>query len=240
MQNLHGKTALITGGSRGIGLKTAQALADNGVNVAIVGRSSDTLKDALLTLEQKDVKAIAVSGDVSVKADVKSIVEEVLNDFGHIDILINNAGIMGNGSFFDDNEDMFRKMIDVNVFGMYYMMKEVLPGMQEQNSGDVVNIASVSGLRSSAGSALYSATKHAVIGLTEGVMREVRKNNIRVQYLTPSAVLTDLIGTPSLEPETMTHPEDIADIIVNQLKIHPRTFVKNSEMWATNPKPRNL
>lgn len=82
---------------------------------------------------------------------------------------------------------------------------------------------------------MYSATKHAVIGLTEGVMREVRKNNIRVQYLTPSAVLTDLIGTPSLDPETMTHPEDIADIIVNQLKIHPRTFVKNSEMWATNP-----
>lgn len=95
MQNLHGKTALITGGSRGIGLKTAEALADNGVNVAIVGRSGDTLKDALLTLKKKDVKAIAVSGDVSVKADVKSIVEEVLNDFGHIDILINNAVKMG-------------------------------------------------------------------------------------------------------------------------------------------------
>ena len=235
MQDLHGKNALVTGGSRGIGLKTAQALADNGVNVAIVGRNNDSLKDALLTMVKKDVKAIAISGDVSVKEDVQNIVAEVIADFGQIDILINNAGIMGNGSFFDDNEEMFRQMLDVNVFGMYYMMKEVLPHMKEQNSGDVVNIASVSGLRSSAGSALYSATKHAVIGLTEGVMHEVRKNNIRVQYLTPSAVLTDLIGTPSLDPETMTHPEDIADIIVNQLKIHPRTFVKNSEMWATNP-----
>ena len=225
MQDLHGKTALVTGGSRGIG----------GVNVAITGRNNDTLKEALLTLEKKDVKAIAISGDVSVKEDVQSIVAEVIEDFGKIDILVNNAGIMGNGSFFDDNEEMFRRMLDVNVFGMYYMMKEVLPHMKAQNSGDVVNIASVSGLRSSAGSALYSATKHAVIGLTEGVMREVRQNNIRVQYLTPSAVLTDLIGTPSLDPETMTHPEDIADIIVNQLKIHPRTFVKNSEMWATNP-----
>ena len=235
MQDLHGKTALITGGSRGIGLKTAQALTDNGVNIAITGRNNESLKDALLSLEKKDVKAIAIAGDVSKKEDVQHIVNEVLNDFGQIDILINNAGIMGNGSFFDDNEDKFREMMNVNVFGMYYMMKAVLPGMQEKNSGDVVNIASVSGLRSSASSALYAATKHAVIGLTEGVMHEVRKNNIRVQYLTPSAVLTDLIGKPDLDPQTMTHPEDIADIIVNQLKINPRTFVKNSEMWATNP-----
>ncbi len=235
MQDLHGKTALITGGSKGIGLKTAQALADNGVNVAIVGRNNETLKDALLTLEKKDVKALAISGDVSIKEDVQNIVDEVLQDFGRIDILINNAGVMGNGSFFEDNEEMFRQMMDVNVFGMYYMMKAVLPGMQQQKSGDVINIASVSGLRSSAGSALYAASKHAVIGLTEGVMQEVRKDSIRVQYLTPSAVLTDLIGKPSLDPKTMTHPEDIADIIVNQLKIHPRTFVKNSEMWATNP-----
>lgn len=235
MQTLNGKTALITGASKGIGLKTAQALADNGVDVAIIGRNKENLKDALLTLEKKGVKAIAISGDVSKKSEVENIVSEVLNDFGHIDILINNAGIMGGGSFFDDNEEMFRQMLDVNVFGMYYMMKAVLPSMQKQSSGDVVNIASVSGLRSSANSALYAASKHAVIGLTEGVMQEVRKDNIRVQYLTPSAVLT---GEPTHDEDTMTHPEDIADIIVNQLKIHPRTFVKNSEMWATNPQPK--
>lgn len=238
MQDLKGKTALITGGSKGIGLAAAQALADNGVNVAIVARDQDVLKDALLILEKKGVKAIAISGDVSNKEDVENIVSEVLSDFGQIDILINNAGIMGGGSFFDDNEDIFRKMMDVNVFGMYYMMKTVLPEMQKQSSGDVINISSVSGLRSSANSALYAASKHAVIGLTEGVMQEVRKDNIRVQYLTPSAVLTDLIGESSLDPESMIHPEDIAEIIVNQLKLNPRTFIKNSEMWATNPQPK--
>lgn len=238
MQNLKGKTALITGGSKGIGLAAAQALADNGVNVAIVARNKEVLKDALLTLEKKGVKALAISGDVSNKDEVSNIVSEVLSDFGKIDILINNAGIMGGGSFFDDNEETFRKMMDVNVFGMYYMMKAVLPEMQKQSSGDVINISSVSGLRSSANSALYAASKHAVIGLTEGVMQEVRKDNIRVQYLTPSAVLTDLIGEPSLDPETMIHPEDIAEIIVNQLKLNPRTFIKNSEMWATNPQPK--
>lgn len=233
MQDLSGKTALITGGSKGIGLKTAEALAREGVNVAITARNEDTLKEALQTLNQYKVSTIAVRGDVSNKIEADEIVSSVIEEFGKIDILINNAGIMGGGSFFDDNEDMFRQMIDVNVFGMYYMMKAALPHMQEKQSGDVVNIASVSGLRASATSALYSASKHAVIGLTEGVMREVRKDNIRVSYLTPSAVLT---REPSLDPETMTHPEDIADIIVNNLKIHPRTFVKNSEMWATNPR----
>lgn len=233
MQDLSGKTALITGGSKGIGLKTAEALAREGVNVAITARNEDTLKEALQTLNQYKVSTIAVRGDVSNKIEADEIVSSVIEEFGKIDILINNAGIMGGGSFFDDNEDMFRQMIDVNVFGMYYMMKAALPHMQEKQSGDVVNIASVSGLRASATSALYSASKHAVIGLTEGVMREVRKDNIRVSYLTPSAVLT---REPNLDPETMTHPEDIADIIVNNLKIHPRTFVKNSEMWATNPR----
>ena len=233
MQDLSGKTALITGGSKGIGLKTAEALAREGVNVAITARNEDTLKEALQTLNQYKVSTIAVRGDVSNKIEADEIVSSVIEEFGKIDILINNAGIMGGGSFFDDNEDMFRQMIDVNVFGMYYMMKAALPHMQDKQSGDVVNIASVSGLRDSATSALYSASKHAVIGLTEGVMREVRKDNIRVSYLTPSAVLT---REPNLDPETMTHPEDIADIIVNNLKIHPRTFVKNSEMWATNPR----
>lgn len=233
MQDLSGKTALITGGSKGIGLKTAEALAREGVNVAITARNEDTLKEALQTLNQYKMSTIAVRGDVSNKIEADEIVSSVIEEFGKIDILINNAGIMGGGSFFDDNEEMFRQMIDVNVFGMYYMMKATLPHMQDEQSGDVVNIASVSGLRASATSALYSASKHAVIGLTEGVMREVRKDNIRVSYLTPSAVLT---REPNLDPETMTHPEDIADIIVNNLKIHPRTFVKNSEMWATNPR----
>lgn len=234
MQDLKGKTALITGGSKGIGLKTAEALAKEGVNVAITARNEDTLKEALQSLNQYKVSTIAIRGDVSNKAEAEEIVTSVIEEFGKIDILVNNAGIMGGGSFFDDNEEMFRQMLDVNVFGIYYMMKTVLPHMQEARQGDVVNIASVSGLRASETSALYSASKHAVIGLTEGVMREVRKDNIRVSYLTPSAVLT---REPTLDPETMTHPEDIADIIVNQLKLNPRTFIKNSEMWATNPQP---
>ena len=110
MQDLSGKTALITGGSKGIGLKTAEALAREGVNVAITARNEDTLKEALQTLNQYKVSTIAVRGDVSNKIEADEIVSSVIEEFGKIDILINNAGIMGGGSFFDDNEDMFRQM----------------------------------------------------------------------------------------------------------------------------------
>ncbi|CAM4177047.1 SDR family NAD(P)-dependent oxidoreductase [Lacicoccus alkaliphilus] len=238
MQNLQGKNAIITGGSRGIGFHTALNLADEGVNVAIMGRDEKALEEAKSEIAKTGVEVIAISADVSNEAGVQSAVEEANETFDSIDILINNAGLMDNGPFLESNTEDFEKMMQVNVFGMYHMLKAVLPGMVEQKSGDVVNIASVSGLRSGPGGSLYSATKFAVIGMTEGLLKEMRPHNVRVSYLTPSAVNTSLIGNTKLDEATMTQPEDIADIIVNNLKIHPRTLVKNTEMWATNPQEK--
>lgn len=235
MQSLKGKNAIITGGSRGIGFHTALNLANEGVNVAIMGRDEKALEEAKAEIAKTGVEVIAVSADVSDEAGVQTAVKEVNEKFDSIDILINNAGMMGNGPFLESRTEDFEKMMQVNVFGMYHMLQAVLPGMVEQKSGDVVNIASVSGLRSGPGGSLYSATKFAVIGMTEGLLKEMRPHNIRVSYLTPSAVNTSLIGNTKLQEDTMTQPEDIADIIVNNLKIHPRTLVKNTEMWATNP-----
>lgn len=235
MQSLKGKNAIITGGSRGIGFHTALNLANEGVNVAIMGRDEKALEEAKSEIAETGVEVIAVSADVSDEAGVQAAVKEVNETFDSIDILINNAGMMGSGPFLESRAEDFEKMMQVNVFGMYHMLKAVLPGMVEQKSGDVVNIASVSGLRSGPGGSLYSATKFAVIGMTEGLLKEMRPHNIRVSYLTPSAVNTSLIGNTKLQEDTMTQPEDIADIIVNNLKIHPRTLVKNTEMWATNP-----
>ncbi|MFC3419565.1 SDR family NAD(P)-dependent oxidoreductase [Salinicoccus hispanicus] len=235
MQKIQGKYAVITGGTKGIGLATAHALAEEGVNVAVIGRNADTLKGAVEELQKHDVEVIGLNGDVSNKEDVDRMLSEVNDPFDRIDILINNAGIMNSTSFLDSSEEDLRKMMDVNVFGIYHMMHGVLPLMQTQGQGDVINISSMSGLKSGQNSSLYSATKFAVIGMTEGVMQEMRRHNIRVSYLTPSAVLTDLIGETGLKKETMTHAEDIADIIVSQLKLNPRTFIKTSQMWATNP-----
>ena len=229
MQNIEGKNAVITGGTRGIGL------AKEGVNVAIIGRDRDTLNNAQAELKQHGVEVIAANGDVANSEDVVTMIQSINEVFETIDILINNAGISGHTPFLDAEEATFRKMMDVNVFGIYYMMQEVLPQMSQKGAGDVINISSMSGLKATPGSSLYSATKYAVIGLTEGVMQEMRRHNIRVSYLTPSAVLTDFIGEPKLEQESMTHAEDIADIIASQLKLNQRTFIKTSQMWATNP-----
>lgn len=238
MQDIKGKNAVITGGTRGIGLATAHALAAEGVNVAVIGRNRDTLSDAVDELNRHDVQVIGANGDVSSREEVDSMIASISESFRSFDILINNAGIMGHTPFLDSSEEEFRKMMDVNVFGPYYMMQAVLPQMTAQQKGDVINISSMSGLKGTPGSSLYSATKFAVIGMTEGIMQEMRKHNIRVSYLTPSAVLTDLIGEARLEEDSMTHAEDIADIIVSQLKLNQRTFIKTSQMWATNPIPK--
>ncbi|WP_017547718.1 3-ketoacyl-ACP reductase [Salinicoccus carnicancri] len=238
MQNIKGKNAVITGGTRGIGLATAHALANEGVNVAIIGRNRETLDNAVEELGKYSVQVIGANGDVSSREEVGSMIASINETFPTIDILINNAGIMGHTPFLESSEDEFRKMMDVNVFGPYYTMQSVLPQMTAQKKGDVINISSMSGLKGTPGSSLYSATKFAVIGMTEGIMQEMRKHNIRVSYLTPSAVLTDLIGEAKLEEDSMTHAEDIADIIVSQLKLNHRTFIKTSQMWATNPIPK--
>lgn len=145
---------------------------------------------------------------------------------------------MKNNSFLEVSESEFDQLFETNVKGIYYVLQEALPHLVRQKSGDVINIASMSGLKASATSSIYSATKYAVIGMTEGIMQEMRKHNIRVSYLTPSAVLTDLIGETQLQEDTMTHPEDIADVVVSQLKLQPRTFMKTAQIWATNPTPK--
>src|SRR5699024_5089314 len=117
----------------------------------------------------------------------------------------------------------------------YYTMQTVLPQMTAQKKGDVINISSMSGLKGTLGSSLYSATKFAVIGMTEGIMQEMRKHSMRESDLTPEEGYTDIIGETKLEEDAMTHAEDIDDIIVRQLKLNHRTFIKTRQMWATNP-----
>ncbi|TDL98017.1 SDR family NAD(P)-dependent oxidoreductase [Macrococcus brunensis] len=232
MENLTNKVALVTGGSRGIGRATAIALAKEGVKIAITGRHFEALQE---TLDMLETDATAVVCDMQKEEDIKAAVEHTLDTFGQIDILVNNAGIMKTNLFLKTSAEEMREMLETNVMGTFTMMQQVLPHMIEQKSGDVVNIASMSAINATAKSAAYSASKFAVAGMTEGVMREMREHNIRTFTINPSAVLTDLIGETSLDPETMTHPEDIADVIVSQLKLNRRTFIKTNQIWATHP-----
>lgn len=238
-QSLKGKVAFITGAARGIGKATAIALAKEGVNIGLLARTETTLKEAAAELESMGVTVAYAAADVASKDQVESAIEALTNQLGPADILINNAGIAAFASVLEMDPEQWKRIIDTNLLGTYYVTRAVLPQLIEKNGGDIINISSTSGLSGAATSSAYSASKFAVIGFTESLAQEVRRNNIRVSALNPSTVATDLALDLSLIKENndskFIQPEDIAEIIVNQLKLNPRIYVKTASFIATNP-----
>ncbi|MBM7095303.1 3-ketoacyl-ACP reductase [Bacillus sp. H-16] len=238
MQSLQGKKALITGGSRGIGRATAIALAKEGAHLGLVARSEDSFGSVKDELTELGATVVTAAADVANEAEVRKAVKEIEDELGGIDILINNAGIAARGTFQELTTEQWQNVLDVNVMGIVHVTKAVLPGMIAQNRGDIINISSMSGLKGTKGSSAYSASKFAVIGMSEGLMQEVRPHNIRVSVLTPSLVETDLTrgrDNSERDPEKFTQAEDLAEFMVSQLKLEQRTFVKTAALWATNP-----
>ncbi|MFS0764425.1 3-ketoacyl-ACP reductase [Peribacillus phoenicis] len=238
MISLKGKTALITGAGRGIGRATAIALAKEGVHIGLIGLTMSNLEKVTAELEQYDVNVSAATADVADLEAVHHAVEHIKSDLGSIDILINNAGIAKFGGFLDLTPEEWEKIIRVNLMGVYNVTRAVLPDMIERKSGDIVNISSTAGQKGAPVTSAYSASKFAVLGLTESLMLEVRKHNIRVTALTPSTVATDLAIETNLisgNPENVMQSEDLAELLVAGLKLHPRVVVKTSGLWSTNP-----
>ncbi|MBB5174301.1 3-ketoacyl-ACP reductase [Texcoconibacillus texcoconensis] len=237
-QSLQGKTALITGAGKGIGRSTALALAQEGVNVGLLARTEEDLKNVASEIEALGVKAAYATVDVSELEQVEKAVESVTNELGSFDILINNAGIAKFGGFLDLTPEEVKNIIDVNLMGAYNVTQAVLPQLIEKNGGDIINVASTAGQKGAPKTSAYSASKFGLIGLTESLAMEVRKHNIRVSALTPSTVTTELALRENLtdgNPEKAMQPEDIAEYIVSQLKLHPRVFIKSASLLATNP-----
>ncbi|MDU0204818.1 3-ketoacyl-ACP reductase [Paenibacillus sp. MAH-36] len=238
MSSLNGKTALITGAGRGIGRATAIALAKEGVNIGMIGLNMTNLEKVSAELKQYNVVVSAATADVTDLESVTHAFEHIKSDLGPIDILINNAGIAKFGGFLDLTPEEWEKIIQVNLMGVYNVTRVLLPGMIERKSGDIINISSSAGQKGAPVTSAYSASKFAVIGLTESLMLEVRKHNIRVTALTPSTVVTDLAIDTNLvsgNEENVMHPEDLAELIVAGLKLNPRVFVKTAGLWSTNP-----
>ncbi|MRG86787.1 3-ketoacyl-ACP reductase [Salinibacillus xinjiangensis] len=237
MQSLQGKKALITGGSRGIGRATALELAKEGAELGLIARSEESFESIRKDLTEIGAKFVTAATDVSDETAVQLAVKEIGEQLGTIDILINNAAVGAHGPFLDISTDTWKKVLDTNVMGMVYVTKAVLPGMMERDRGDIINISSMSGIYGTKGSSAYSASKFAVIGLSESLMQEVRPHNIRVSVLTPSLVETDLVRGDSGErnPKKFTQAEDLAEYITSLLKLEQRTFIKTSAIWGTNP-----
>ncbi|WP_196888755.1 3-ketoacyl-ACP reductase [Aureivirga sp. CE67] len=238
MESLKGKKALITGAGKGIGKAIALALANEGVDVALVSRTQKDVDLVAAEAEKLGVKSYATTANVASLESVNKAAEEIKSNFGDIDILINNAGIGRFGKFMDLEVSQWEEVIQINLLGTYYVTRAFLPEMIEKQAGDIINISSTAGQKGAAVTSAYSASKFGVLGLTESLMQELRKHNIRVSALTPSTVATDMALDLNLtdgNPERVMQPEDIAELIIAQLKLNRRVFIKESGIWSTNP-----
>jgi len=236
--SLSGKKAIITGAGKGIGRATALALAKEGVSLGLIARTEEDLQKVADEVQTNGVDVYIASADVSSNEQVTSAVDKLLSELGTIDILINNAGIAKFGGFLELDVEEWEKIIQVNLLGMYYVTRAVLPKMIDNKSGDIINISSTAGEKGGPVTSAYSASKAGVLGLTESLAMEARKHNIRVTALTPSTVVTDLAINQGLvkgDEENVLQAEDMADLMVAQLKLNKRVFVKTAGLWTTNP-----
>lgn len=236
---LQNQTAIITGAGKGIGRATARALAREGVHLGLVARSAADLQALQHELTSAfGVKVYFAAADIAKRAEVETAIATLTEQLGAVHILINNAGIAQFGTLLDMAPDQWERIIQVNLMGTYYVTRAVLPAMIRQNRGSIINVASTAGERGNATTSAYSASKFGMMGMTESLMQEVRKFNIRVTALTPSTVNTELAVTAGLkigDEDRMMQPEDVADLITCTLKLPQRVFVKTAGIWTTNP-----
>lgn len=236
--NLKGKNAIITGGGRGLGKAVALILANEGVNVGITGRNEENLKMTVDEIQKLGVSAayavFSIDNEIHVKAGIQSIAEQL----GGIDILINNAGIGDFGSIEDMSSEVWEQVIKTNLFGVYYAAKAVYPFMKERGEGDIINVASTAGLKGGPNMSAYAASKAAVVSLSQSMMAEWRKQNIRVVTLTPSTIASDMSiegGLTDGNPDKVLQPEDFAEWVRDILKMNRRALIANGSIFSTNP-----
>jgi len=232
--NLKGATVLITGGSSGIGYAIAKTLGDAGARIAITGRDERRLTEAARVLD-----AFAIRADVSDEADVARTYKEVLAKFGHLDVLVNNAGSGIFKSLVEMEKAKFEAIFATNVTGAMLMAREAAKHFIDRRSGNIVNICSTASLRGAANGTAYYASKFALRGMTECWRAELRQYNVRVFLVNPSEVITNFgasAGGSQKDNPTKLRGEDIAWMIKSGLEMNDRGFTPELTVFATNPK----
>ncbi|MFV8225731.1 3-oxoacyl-[acyl-carrier-protein] reductase [Christiangramia aquimixticola] len=225
MKLLEGKNAIITGGSRGIGKGIAQVFADHGANVAFTyNSSSQSAEELAKELESKGIKAKAYQSNAASFTEAQELIDKVVEDFGSIDILINNAGITKDNLLMRMSEEDFDKVIEVNLKSIFNMTKAVQRTMLKQRNGSIINMSSVVGVTGNAGQANYAASKAGIIGFSKSMAQELGSRNIRTNVIAPGFIETEM--TEKLDEKTVQgwrdsiplkrggKPEDIANACV--------------------------
>lgn len=231
--NLTGATVLITGGTLGIGRATAQLLVQAGARVAITGRNADRVQQAA-----QEIGAFGITADVAQPADIDRTYDEFLRHFGHLDCLINNAGVGEFNTIDKVTLDQLERVYRTNVYGAALMGSRAAQLFMAQQSGNIVNIASTAGTKGFAGGSVYASSKFALRGMTQCWQAELRKYNVRVTLINPSEV-----PTAFNQPDRQERPEEakklrsleIATAIKGALELDDRGFIPELTVWATNP-----
>ena len=218
------KVAMITGATRGIGKQIALTLANEGYNIVLNYRTkNDELIQAKNEIESKNVKCLTVQGDVTNFEDCKQMIERAINEFGKIDVLINNAGITKDMLLARMKEEDFKQVIDVNLVGTFNMTKNVISYMMKARNGRIINISSVVGIAGNAGQTNYSASKAGIIGFTKSLAKEVASRNILVNAVAPGFIETNMTDVLKQEVKDeiakniplkrMGTPKDVANVV---------------------------
>lgn len=218
------KTALITGATRGIGKQIALTLAQNGYDIAINYRTeNEALKETKKQIEEKGVKCLAVQGDVSNFEDCERFVKEIIEEYGKIDVLVNNAGITKDTLLMRMKKEDFEEVIDTNLVGTFNVTKNVISNMMKARSGRIINISSVVGVSGNAGQTNYSASKAGMIGFTKSLAKEVASRGILVNAVAPGFIetgMTDVLKedikeeiAKSIPLKRMGTTQDVANLV---------------------------
>ena len=207
------KNALITGASRGIGRAIALRLADLGYNLFLLARDEQMLADVVATAVAKGVKAASLAGEITDEAYLDEALTLARSSFGSVDVLVNNAGSAIAQPAQEADVDKWRGLMDLNFHAVVSLSQRVLPSMIESRSGAVINISSIMGRTTSAGSGAYCASKHALNAFTECMYEDVRDYGIKVSSIMPGFVDTDLTGSMGMNSGHMIQPNDVADSV---------------------------
>lgn len=234
-----GSVAVVTGGSKGIGLAVAESLVRNGSSVFICGRGKRDVAAALERLRAIG-DAAGETCDVRSEDQVRQMLEEAERVFGGVDILVNNAGIGIMGKTVEEiSGDEFRQTIETNLLGVFYACHHAIPMMKRRGGGYIFNISSLAGQNAHPKMAAYNASKFGLNGFSEALMQEVRQDNIKVSYICPGSVNTYFGGdTPSDDKAWQLQPEDIARTVISLLEMDPRALPSKIEIRPSKPPVR--
>jgi len=238
MEDIKGKVALITGGTKGIGLGIAEALMKKGVHVAITGRSLESAEEAAADLNTRlgnSCRALGLEADVRDFVSQEKAMRAVMADFGKIDVVIANAGIGHFGSVESLTTTQWQETIETNLTGAFYTLKATLDALKE-SKGYYISISSLAGTNFFAGGSAYNASKFGLTGFTQAAMLDLRKYGIKVSTIMPGSVATYFNGNePDVSDAWKIQIEDIGKLVVDLLEMHPRTLPSKIEVRPSMP-----